>query len=64
MREIEQLPEAYSGKYVEIKNKTYTLVPEQVKKGCKDCAFVNKLDCTSTRTDYCRQGYVFKKVNV
>lgn len=55
-------PIAYSGKYVDVNNKDYFLVPEVSQGGCKGCDLLDKGLCTKNVTDYCRQGYILKKV--
>lgn len=57
-------PIAYSGKYIDISGTDYFLVPEVSQQGCKGCDLLGKAKCTKTVTDYCRQGYILKKVNV
>lgn len=64
-------PETHNGKYIKVNNKVYQLTPETVSKGCKGCVYESKMNCHSTLdnnkvtlTDYCRQGFIFKKVNV
>jgi len=56
--------EAYSGKYITNKGKQYQLVPEVGKGMCKGCAVINTLGCPDSLTQYCRQGYILKKVEV
>lgn len=60
MKEIK--PVAYSGKYVDFNNKTYFLIPEVSQGGCKGCDLIGKGECTKDLTDYCRQGFIFKRV--
>lgn len=61
---------AYSGKYVTADKKQYKLDPEVVSKSCRGCAFEKVFGCHETKkdglslTDYCRQGFIFKRVNI
>lgn len=55
-------PIAYSGKYINVNNRDYSLMPEVPQGGCKGCDLLGKGLCTKTITDYCRQGYILKKV--
>nr|DAX32631.1 MAG TPA: hypothetical protein [Caudoviricetes sp.] len=56
-------PIAYSGKYIDVKGKDYFLAPEVSPGGCQGCDLLGKGECTKALTDYCRQGYILKKVN-
>lgn len=55
--------EAYSGKYVTIKGKLHTLVPEKDRGHCEGCALYNE-NCPTTATKLCTQGFILKKVNI
>lgn len=59
-----QTPLAYSGKYIDYKSKTYFLAPERSQGGCMGCDLLGGGICTKQLTDYCRQGYILKKVKL
>lgn len=63
MKQQEQMPLAYSGKYIDYKSKTYFLAPEKSQGGCMGCDLLGKV-CTKSLTDYCRQGYILKEVKL
>lgn len=64
MKQQEQMPLAYSGKYIDYKSKTYFLAPEKSQGGCMGCDLIGRDLCTKQLTDYCRQGYILKKVEL
>lgn len=53
--------EAYQGKYVTVKGKLHTLVPEEERGYCKGCALYND-NCPTEVTKLCTQGFILKKV--
>lgn len=55
-------PVAYSGKYIDYKDVTYFLMPEKSQGCCRGCDMLNVNGCSKELTDYCRQGYVFKRI--
>lgn len=59
-----QMPLAYSGKYIDHNLKTYYLAPEKSQLGCNGCDLLGGGICTKQLTDYCRQGYILKKVKL
>lgn len=56
-------PIAYSGKYVNVSGIDYFLIPEVSQQGCKGCDLLGTGNCDKSITDYCRQGYILKKIN-
>ena len=52
---------AYTGKKFEIDKVTYILLPEKSKGCCKGCDLISTDGCKPERTDYCRQGFIFKR---
>lgn len=72
-KNLKEQVNAYSGKYVTIGKKTYSLTPESTSKGCKGCALerpytkcYETFDSTENVviTDLCRQGFILKKVEL
>lgn len=55
-------PKAYIGKHITYKGNSYYLAHERCKGGCKDCDIRNQFGCTTELTDYCRQGFILKKI--
>lgn len=53
---------AYNGKFVDYKNKLYTLVPEVMPHMCEGCDLYNR-ECTKDVTELCTQGFILKKVS-
>lgn len=50
---------------IKFRGKDYQLTKEIVRNGCKGCVFEDKNPngCPSSLTDYCRQGFILKKIN-
>lgn len=54
---------AYSGKYINVNNITYYLVPERSLCQCTGCDLLGTTGlCNSEVTSYCTQGFIFKKL--
>lgn len=53
------------GRLIKFKGKNYQLNKETVKGGCKGCVFEDKNvnGCPDSLTDYCREGFILKKIN-
>lgn len=57
---------AYNGKLIDIDNSIYGLIPERIQGACKGCALEPTAcnGCSKEITDYCRQGFILKKINL
>lgn len=54
---------AYSGKYINVNNETYFLAPERATCQCLGCDLLGSTSlCTKEVTQYCTQGFIFKKL--
>lgn len=53
--------EAYIGKYLSYKGKTYTLVPELCERMCTDCDLYYQA-CPTEITKFCTKGFILKKL--
>lgn len=60
------IEEAYAGQYLKYRGVTYSLIPEKEDKQCTGCAVLDKnpRGCNSNLTDYCRQGFILKEINI
>lgn len=54
---------AEEGMLIEYKRKKYSLIKEIVPKCCKGCALEYNNGCNDHVTQYCRQGYILKRIN-
>lgn len=65
MKQQEQMPLAYSGKYIDYKSKTYFLAPEKSQGGCMGCAFIGSGKCPQRAVTYCcsNGGNILVKAN-
>ena len=62
MKQQEQMPLAYSGKYIDYKIKDLFFQHQKKSQGgCMGCDLLGGGICTKQLTDYCRQGYILKK---
>ena len=64
MKQVDQTALAYSGKFIDYISKTFFLAPERSQGGCMGCDLLGGGICTKQLTDYCRQGYILKKVKL